>query len=283
MQRAGRYPSPDGSSDLLGLEMSGVVEAVGEKVSRWQPGDRVFGLLGGGGYAEFVVLDERMAMPMPDNLSFEEAAAIPETFLTAYQALCWLGGLEANDRVLIHAGGSGVGTAAIQIADRLNCWIASTAGSDTKLGKIKSLGADLGINYKEQDFAAVISDELGDSSIDLVLDFIGRPYWHGNMEVLAQDGCVVYLAFLGGKKVDEVDLSKILFKRLTIKGSTLRNRDLDYKIELTRSFQEFAMSYLEEGSLHPVIDSSFDWTEVEQAHERMRQNKNIGKIVLNGM
>ncbi len=283
LQRQGNYSSPEGSSSLLGLEMSGIVTKTGNQVSKWEKGDRVFGLLPGGGYAQYSVIHEDMAMPIPESLSFEEAAAVPETFLTAYQSLCWLGDLSRDEVVLIHAGASGVGTAAIQIAGRYDARIATTASSADKLETARELGAELLINYKEEYFSDRIEEQFGENSIDLILDFVGRPYWHPNMQVLARDGRLVYLAFLGGKYVDKVDLSKILFKRLTIRGSTLRNRDLSYKIKLTRAFQDFALEDLEKGLLKPVIDSEFNWKEVEKAHQRMQDNLNTGKIVLTGM
>ncbi len=283
LQRRGQYPVPEGAPSILGLEMSGIVDKAGKNVSRWKKGDAVFGLLPGGGYAQYAIIHEEMAMPKPDSLSFTQAAAIPETFLTAYQALCWLGNIGQEEKVLIHAGGSGVGTAAIQIAERHDARIATTAGSDDKLDIAGNLGAQLLINYKKQNFAEVIEEAWGLDCIDLVLDFIGRPYWHPNMKVLARDGRLIYLAFLGGKDVDKVDLSKILFKRLTIKGSTLRNRARSYKIQLTRNFQSFAREDFEQGNLTPVIDSEFDWQDAEKAHQRMQNNENTGKIVLTGI
>lgn len=284
LQRTGNYPPPEGASDILGLEMSGVVEKTGSEVTKWQPGDRVFGLLPGGGYAEYCTIHEGMAMEIPENLSFEEAAAIPETFLTAFQTLNWLGKLGEQETVLIHAAGSGVGTSAIQLARHLfDAQIIATAGKQHKLDTARELGADFAYNYKEQNYAEEVINDIGSDSVDLIVDFIGKPYWHKNMEVLAMDGRVVYLSFLGGHKVEEVSLIPILRKRLSIIGSTLRNRSLDYKIKLTKDFSSDTLNLFKDGVLEPVIDSTYDWTETESAHQRMQNNKNTGKIVLIGM
>lgn len=284
LQRTGNYPVPEGASEILGLEMSGVVEEVGPEVTEWEIGDHVFGLLPGGGYAEYCVIYEDMAMAKPENLSFEEAAAIPETFLTAFQALDWLAELQEQETVLIHAAGSGVGTSAIQLANQLyDAQIIATAGKQHKLDTAKQLGTNFAYNYKEQNYEEEIISDIGPDSIDVVLDFIGKPYWHKNMEVLAMDGRVVYLSFLGGHKVEDISLIPILRKRLLIKGSTLRNRSLDYKIDLTKDFASKTLSLFEDGVLKPIVDSVFDWEDVEQAHQRMQNNKNTGKIVLTGM
>lgn len=284
LQRTGSYPPPEGASNILGLEMAGVVEVIGKEVTKWRPSDRVFGLLPGGGYAGYCTIHEDMAMPLPENIPFEEAAAIPETFLTAFQALDWLGKLQQKETVLIHATGSGVGTSAIQLANHLyNAQIIATAGKQHKLNTAKELGADFAYNYKEQNFAKEITRDIGPDSVDLILDFIGEPYWHKNIDVLTMDGRVVYLAFLGGHKIEKISLAPILRKRLSIMGSTLRSRSLDYKIALTNDFASQTLSMFENEILHPVIDSTFDWTKTDQAHQRMQQNKNTGKIVLTNM
>lgn len=284
LQRRGNYPPPEGASEILGLEMAGVVEETGSDVNKWHPGDRVFGLLAGGGYAEYCTIQEDIAMRIPDNLSFEKAAAIPETFLTAFQTLDWLGKLQKKETVLIHAGGSGVGTSAIQLARQLyDARIITTAGKQQKLDRAKKLGANFAYNYKEQNYAEEIIRDIGEDSVDLIVDFIGKPYWHKNMKVLATDGRVVYLSFLGGHKVEELSLVPILRKRLSIMGSTLRNRSLDYKIGLTNGFTEQVLSLFKDETLRPVIDSTYDWREIEAAHQRMQNNKNTGKIVLTGM
>lgn len=284
LQRSGNYPPPPGASSVLGLEMAGVVKKTGSSVSQWQSGDRVFGLLSGGGYAEYCTIHEEMAVAIPEILSFSEAAAIPETFITAFQALAWLGELQKSETVLIHAGGSGVGTSAIQLSRHLfGAEIITTAGKQHKLDTARELGADYTYNYKTQNFAEEIASRLGSDSVDLIIDFIGEPYWEKNMRVLAADGRLVYLAFLGGYKMKNLSLLPILRKRLKIIGSTLRSRSLDYKIELTKDFVAQTSSLLNDHSLQPVIDSTYDWTKAEEAHRRMQENKNTGKIVLTGM
>jgi len=284
LQRTGNYPPPKGASEILGLEMAGIVDKVGNEVTKWNLGDRVFGLLAGGGYAEYCTIHEDMAMEIPENLPFDKAAAIPETFLTAFQALDWLGKLQEKETVLIHAAGSGVGTSAIQLAHHLyDAQIIATAGKQHKLDAAKELGANFAYNYKQQNYAEEIISDVGPDSVDVVVDFIGKPYWHKNMEVMAMDGRVVYLSFLGGHKIEELSLIPILRKRLSIMGSTLRNRSEQYKIDLTKDFAQKALSLFRTGTLSPVIDSTFDWTDTEQAHQRMQNNKNTGKIVLTGM
>lgn len=283
-QRAGNYPPPEGASDILGLEMAGMVEKTGDEVEGWEIGDRVFALLPGGGYAQYCTIPADMGMRIPENLSFTEAAAVPETFLTAFQALHWLGELKEKETVLIHAAGSGVGTSAIQLARHLyRARILTTAGKERKLDTAKELGADYAFHYEKQNFAEEITAALGEEPVDLIIDFIGEPYWRKNMEVLATDGRLVYLSFLGGHRIDNISLVPILRKRLTIIGSTLRSRDKEYKIELTRDFAREALPFFREGVLKPVIDSTYDWSETEKAHQRMQNNENTGKIVLTGM
>lgn len=284
LQKKGNYPVPEGESPILGLEMSGVVAEVGVKVSRFKKGDLVFGLLSGGGYAEYCVVNEDLAMPIPDSLSMEEAAAMPETFLTAWQSLYWSGELKDKETVLIHAGASGVGTSAIQVAKQIfNAQVIVTAGSFEKLELCRSLGADLGINYKTEDFAEIIEAEFGKGAVNLILDFVGSPYWHQNIAVLSMDGRLVHLGLLGGAAVENMNLVHILRNRLTIRGSTLRNRSDEYKALLTGEFMDVVYEYVNDGRIKPVIDSVYDWKDVEAAHRRMKENKSAGKIVLTGM
>lgn len=284
MQKAGKYPPPKGESPLLGLEMAGIVESVGRGVSKFEQGDHVFGLLGGGGYAEYCTIHEDIAILVPENLSFEEVAAVPEVFLTAYQAIEWLGELKMGETILIHAGASGVGTAAIQLAKILKqARVVVTAGSDNKLDLCKSLGADLLINYKERSHDEVIENEFGKNCVDLVIDFIGSPYWRKNIDVMAMDGRLVLLAMLGGATVENMSLVPFLNKRLTVRGSTLRNRNDAYKTALTRKFSTDTINLFKNLKLKPIIDSVYNWNDVEDAHKRMANNQNAGKIILNGM
>ena len=284
LQKSGNYPVPDGVSPILGLEMAGRVEKTGEEVTEFEEGDLVFGLLSGGGYAEYCTIPASHAMPMPESLSFEEAAGISETFLTAFQGLLWNGEIFDEETVLIHAGASGVGTSAIQIAKQIfNARVIVTAGSSQKLDLCRSLGADLAINYKTENFADVIEDETGKSSVDLILDFVGSPYWEKNIRVLAMDGRMVHLGLLGGATVEEMNLGQILRKRLIIRGSTLRNRSKEYKALLTEQFLDEAFELIESKQMKPVIDSVYDWKDVEKAHQKMKNNENAGKIILTGM
>lgn len=279
LQREGKYPHPVGASPILGLEMSGIVERVGSKVFKWKVGDRVFGLLPGGGYAEYAVIHENMAMEIPANIPFEEAAAIPEAFLTAFQALLWLGELKAGEVVLIHAGASGVGTAAIGLAREIGAKIIITASGE-KHRICKELGADITINYKTQNFLNEVFKFTSNYGADVIIDFIGGNYFKQNIESLSRDGRLVLLATLSGGKVEEFDMRQILTKRLKIVGSTLRSRSLDYQIKLTKDFRKFAYDKIKRGIIKPVIDEVLDWKYVEQAHRKMEENKNTGKIVL---
>ncbi len=278
-QRRGHYDPPEGASNILGLEMAGVVEETGPGVVDWQEGDRVFGLLAGGGYAEQVVVHKDLLMAVPPGLSMREAAALPEVFLTAYQALHWLGGLQGDHDVLVHAGASGVGTAAIQLARAAGARPFITA-SAPKHELCRDLGAAATIDYESEDFAARIDALTGGEGVNIILDFIGAPYFLPNVEALTMDGRIVLLATLGGSTVEDVSLRDLMAKRVQLLTSTLRDRSLDYKVRLTREFAAEAVPKFVDGPLRPVIDSTYDWTEVADAHRRMENNENAGKIVL---
>jgi len=280
LQRQGNYPPPAGSSPILGLDVAGSVEEIGGKVTAWKKGDRVFGLLAGGGYAEYAILHSDMAMRIPETLTWEDAAAIPEVFLTAYQSLILLGNLAQGETVLIHAGASGVGTAAIQIARETGAQAIVTAGSEEKLESCLSMGASTAINYKNGPFQQAVLAATDNRGVNLLLDFVGSPYWQQNLAVLATDGRMVFLAMMGGSKVENFDLRIFMAKRLKIMGSTLRSRSPEYKIDLTRHFARFALPRFAAGSLKPVIDRTFPWESVAEAHRYMEENRNIGKIVL---
>lgn len=279
LQREGKYPPPVGTSQLLGLELSGIVEEVGSRVLKWKKGDKIFGLLPGGGYAEFAVIHENMAMEIPDKISFEEAAAIPEVFLTAFQSLVWLGELKAGEFVLIHAGASGVGTAAIQLAREIGAKIIVTA-SNEKHKTCKELGADLTIDYKTKNFKNEVLNFTNNYGADVIIDFIGGSYFKQNIESLTRDGRLILLATLSGGKVEDFDMRQVLVKRLKIIGSTLRSRPLDYQIKLTKEFKDFTYDKIRKGTIKPVIDKVYNWQDVSEAHKRMEENKNTGKIVL---
>jgi tumor protein p53-inducible protein 3 len=279
LQRAGKYPPPPGASPVLGLEIAGRVAELGAEVSKFGIGDAVFGLLPGGGYAQYAVIHEDMAMPIPGGMSMEQAAAIPEVFLTAFQALQWLARLQKGEKVLIHAGASGVGTAAIQLAREMGAEVMATASAG-KHTLCSRLGAKHVIDYKKESFAKVVAELTQGRGADVIIDFIAAGYFSQNIDSLATDGRLILLAMLSGGKINEFDLRQLLTKRLSITGSTLRSRSLEYQIALTRDFASFALPRFKDGSLKPVIDSIFDWTQVQQAHMLMESNKNAGKIVL---
>lgn len=279
LQRKGLYPVPPGQSPLLGLEMAGTVIEVGKGVTDFEVGDSVCSLLNGGGYAQYAVVDQEMLLRLPENLSFTKAAALPEVFLTAYQCLHLIAGLKSGDKVLIHAGGSGVGTAAIQLV-RLAGGIPYATASSGKHEVIKDLGAEHCVDYKKEDFAEVILGKTDGKGVDIVLDFIGGPYFSQNLAVLAEEGRLVSIGGLGGFKVAEVDLSPILRKRLRIEGTTLRARSDAYKHALTAAFRRDAWPAFAQRSLLPVVDTIFDWEEVQDAHRYLESNANTGKVVL---
>jgi len=280
LQRKGFYPPPPGASPIIGLEIAGEVEEMGPACRRWKAGDRVFAVLSGGGYAEYVSVDERLAMGVPGGLDFSDAAAIGEVFLTAYQALYWLGEFQPGERVLIHAGASGVGTAAIQLVKADSGTAMITAGSDEKLVACRDLGADTAINYRTEEFQERVLAETGGEGVDVIIDVVGADYFYRNIECIAMDGRLVILALLGGKNVDSVDLSWLMRKRIKVIGSTLRSRSLEYRIALTQAFSQQCLHRFESGELKPVIDRVLSWERVQEAHITMENNVNIGKIVL---
>lgn len=278
LQRKGKYPPPPGESPVLGLELAGEVAAAGPGCRRFAPGDRVCGLLAGGGYAEYTLLPEGQALPVPPRWTFAEAAAVPEAFLTAYQALIAIGSLQAGDSVLIHAGASGVGTAAIQLARFRGAQVLVTA-SAAKHAACTALGAARCIDYRSESFSSAVLDLTGGRGVQLIVDLVGAPYWQDNLRCLALDGRLVLLSVMGGAQA-ESDLALILRKRLTISGSTLRNRSRDYKAALTRSFEAFAWEAFAAGQLRPVIDRVLDWQEAGEAHRLLEANATTGKVVL---
>lgn len=276
-QRRGLYPPPSGASDVLGLEAAGVVRKVGWEVDNWHIGDAVCALLPGGGYAEAAIVPQDLLMPVPLGWTFAQAAALPEVFYTAFLNVFLEAHLDKGEWVLIHGGASGVGTAAIQLAKHAGSNVVVTASSEDKLATCRNLGADIAINYQEQDFAEVIRDSCG--GVDVVLDMVGAPYLAKHLEVLNTNGRLVIIATLGGKQAD-IDLRTLMGKRIAIKGSTLRSRPLHEKVHIKEQFMKRFWRLIEQGAIHPVIDSIYPITDVDAAHEHMRQNRNIGKIVL---
>ena len=280
LQRRGRYPGPVGTrDDLPGLEMAGVVAATGERVVGVGVGDRVFALLNGGGYGERVVTHHRMTAPIPENLSFTEAASVPEVFLTAYDALFNHCDLVMGESTLIHAAGSGVGTAAIQLARHVGATTYGTVGSAGKLAKAADLGLDVGINYNEQDFAEVIRERSGGRGVDVILDVIGAPYWDRNIASLAVKGRMVIVGTMAGA-THEVNIGALMGKRLRVHGTVLRARPVEEKIALNQQFVRNVLPLLADGRIRPVVDSVYPLEEVAEAHRYMESNANFGKIVL---
>ncbi|MGX7394909.1 NAD(P)H-quinone oxidoreductase [Carnobacterium mobile] len=266
---------------VLGVEIAGVVVENRGNGEKYKTGTRVAGLVNHGGYAEYAVLPANRAILLPENMSFEQGAAIPEVFLTAYQTLYWLGELKTTETVLIHAGASGVGTAAIQMAKHLTqARVIATAGSAEKLAVCQTLGADKTINYKEENFAEEVLNYTDQAGVDVILDFIGASYWENNLKSIKTDGRWVLIGTLGGATVKEVDLAALLAKRITLKATLLTPRSDEYKAELTQEFLKIALPYFKHDTIRPIVDTTFQLEEVIQAHQYMEANKNIGKIIL---
>ncbi len=278
-QRAGHYPPPPGASEILGLEMAGRIAAAGSKVSGWQVGDRICALLPGGGYAEQVNVPQQMLMPIPDDWSFEQAAALPEVFFTAYVNLFMEAGSQAGETVLIHGGASGVGTAAIQLVRQAGCRAFATAGTDEKVTRCQELGAELAINYKKADFAEQIQAHTDGEGVDVILDMVGADYFERNLQLLKLRGRLVIIATLSGAQTS-LNLGALMRRRLHLIGSVLRSRSLAEKIEIKEKFMAQCWPLLENGTIKPVIDSVYPIAEANAAQQRMAENKNIGKIVL---
>jgi tumor protein p53-inducible protein 3 len=276
LQRRGGYPPPEGASPILGLELAGeVIEGLGD----WRPGDRVMAVVTGGGYAELAAVPAGMAMRVPERFSFEEAAAVPEAFLTAYLNLFTLGRLQAGEAVLIHAGASGIGTAAIQLARAAGARVLTTAGSDEKLVRCRELGAEVTINYKREAFRERVLEATGSRGVNLILDFVGAPYWEDNLAALALDGRLALIGFLGGSR-GQIDIGPLLGKRLNVFGTALRRTPMPQKITLTEAVAAFALQRFDSGELRPVIDTVLRLEQAAEAHRLMEANSNVGKIVL---
>ncbi len=275
-QRKGNYPPPADASPILGLEVAGEVVT---PAGRWQVGDRVMAVVSGGGYAELAAVPADIAMPVPEGFTFEQAAAIPEVFLTAYLNLFMLGRLQPGEIVLIHAGASGVGTAAIQLAGSIGARAFITAGSDDKLERCHELGAELCVNYLRDSFARVVLEATEGRGVDVILDFIGEPYWDENLAALARGGRLMLIGFLGGSR-GNLELAPIMRKNLHVTGTTLRGTPMDDKIALAKALTDFAIPRFESGALKPVVDSVYRLEDASEAHRYMESNRNIGKIVL---
>ncbi|HEX7408716.1 MAG TPA: NAD(P)H-quinone oxidoreductase [Candidatus Binatia bacterium] len=279
LQRQGLYPPPPGASPVLGLECAGEVIEVGEAVTGWRIGGRAMALLSGGGYAQQVVVHHGSAMHVPAALSFEEAGALPEVFLTAFLNLFQLGELKAGGTALVHGGGSGVGTASIILLREAGVGCLVTAGSEDKCRRCRDLGADLAINYRTGDFAPPVRDATGGRGVDVVLDSIGGQYLASNLECLATDGRLVIIGLIGGAKA-EINLAALLLRRLRVIGSTLRARPVAEKAEIVSGFLRRFGEALQAGRIKPVIDRVLPLEQAAEAHCVVQSSVHFGKVVL---
>jgi len=279
LQRQGLYPPPHGASPILGLECAGEVAEVAEGVTSFSPGDRVMALLGGGGYAEEVVVDAGSVIRLPDALSFEEGAGLTETLLTVFLNVFQLGGLRDGDSVLVHGGGSGIGTTTIDLVKRAGGRVIATAGSDEKCQRCLDLGADAVANYKTEDWVEVVKAATDGQGVDVVLDSIGGPYLEGNMKSLATDGALVLIGLMGGAKA-EIPLGLLLMRRLRVVGSTLRTRSLEQKAGIVSDFLARFGQDLEKGEIRPVLHRVFDLADAPEAHRLIKASTHFGKVVL---
>ena len=278
MQRLGKYPPPPGASEIPGLEIAGTIVAA-TAGGRWQPGDRVCALVSGGGYAEYCTVPSVQCLRIPAGLDALAAAAIPETFFTVWTNLFGRGGLHAGQRVLIHGGTSGIGTTAIQLARAFDAMVFATAGSPEKCEACRRLGAAVAINYRIDDFTEVIRRETSGAGVDVVLDIIGGDYFPRNLECLGMNGRLIQIGVIGGAR-STIDLTRVLQRRLTITGSTLRARTVEEKGSLARDVEANIWPLIESGRVRPIIDCSFPLREAADAHRRLESSGHIGKIVL---
>ena len=280
IQREGNYPPPPGDSEIMGLEVAGVVEAVGKDATRFQPGDSVFALVGGGGYAEYALAYEEHAMSIPESVSFEQAACICETYITAYLNLFMLGELEGKNSVLIHGGGGGVATSAIQLTAALSpdteIFVTASTG---KLDRVRAQGADHVIDYREQDFADEVRRITEKRGVDVILDHIGAKYLEPNMKSLALGGTLMLIGVMGGIKA-ELNLATMMVKRQRIIGSVLRSRPVTEKAAIINQFETEVMPLFAAGTIAPTIDARFPLKDAAEAHRLMERGGHFGKIVL---
>jgi putative PIG3 family NAD(P)H quinone oxidoreductase len=279
LQRQGLYPPPPGASSILGLECAGEVAEVADGVAGWQVGDRAMALLTGGGYAEEVVVPAGCAMKVPDALSFEEAAGIPEVFLTVFLNVFELAALPDGGSVLVHGGGSGIGTAAIQLVKRAGGTIVVTAGSPEKCALCLELGADRAVNYREEDFVAAVREQTDGRGVDAVLDSIGAKYLEQNLKSLAVEGRLVVIGLMGGAK-SEIALGPLLVRRLSLIGSTMRSRSAEAKVATVAAFEARFGAALEAGEIRPVIDRILPLAEAPEAHRVVAASEHFGKVIL---
>jgi putative PIG3 family NAD(P)H quinone oxidoreductase len=278
LQRQGLYPMPPGVTQVPGLEVAGEVVAIGAEVTQFKLGDKVCGLTNGGGYAEYCVVPQSQTLHIPENVSFVEAAAIPETFFTVWANVFQMGKAKAGEVVLIHGGTSGIGTTALMLCKALGIKTFATVGSDEKVQAISNLTD--AINYKTQDFEHVINEKTDNAGVDVILDMVGAPYLEKNLNLLRRDGRLVYIAFLGGAKAKEVKLGQIMMKRLTITGSTMRARNTAEKAEIAQGLQDHVAPLWAKGECLPMIYQTFEFDQIQAAHACMDTGEHVGKVVV---
>jgi len=279
LQRMGLYPPPPGAPETPGLEIAGTVAVAGRDTKRFKEGDQICALVPGGGYAEYCLVHEDNALPVPKALSLTEAAGVPETFFTVWTNVFQRGGLKSGENFLVHGGSSGIGTTAIMLAKAFGATVFATAGSDEKCAACTKLGADRAINYMTEDFPSVIKEETSGRGIDVTLDMVGGDYIERNIKAAAVNGRIVTIAFLNGATA-EVNFMPMMLKKLTLTGSTLRARSVAEKAVIARELEEKVWPLLNAGDIKPIIDSQFPLAEAAAAHERMETSKHIGKIIL---
>ncbi len=279
LQRKGNYPVPPDASDLPGLEVSGHIEAVGAAVTQWQSGMAVCALCHGGGYAEYVCVDARHLLPVPEGLSLAEAACLPETFITVWGNLFMRGRLKEKEAVLIHGGASGIGTAAVQLAREWGAQVFATAGSEDKCRFVEELGAETCFNYRDTDFASALRETTGNQGVDVILDMVGGGYLERHTDLLRPDGRLVIIAIQGGA-TDSLALGAVMRKRLTVTGSTLRPQSPAAKAEIISDMKAHVWPLLEAGRIRPVIQQIFQLADAAEAHSALEAGQHIGKFVL---
>jgi NADPH2:quinone reductase len=279
LQRMGLYPAPKGHSELPGLEIAGTVVAVGSEVTRFEAGQHVMALVNGGGYAEYCVADEGTTLHVPEGLSIIEAAGLPETFFTVWHNVFERGQLKAGEWLLVHGGTSGIGVTAIQLAKSFGARVITTTGSDAKCEAARKLGADRAVNYRTEDFLQAVKAETGGRGVDVILDMVRGEYIEKNIRALADDGRLVYIGFQSGSKA-EIDFMRVMLKRLTITGSTLRIRPAEVKAHIARKVEAEILPLLAAGDVKVPIDSTFPLTRAADAHRRIEEGTHIGKIIL---
>ena len=279
VQRQGYYPAPKGASPIPGLEVSGTIVKVGSNVSHLKVGDAVCALLAGGGYAEYAIADEALCLPIPKGWSLIEAASIPENFFTVWSNVFDRGLLESGQTFLTHGGSGGIGMTAIQMASAMGAKVFATAGDENKCAICKEYGADLAINYHQQDFVDVLKQATDKKGVNVILDMVGSHYINRNISVAAEDGKIISIGFLQGSKI-QVNFMPVMLKRLTLTGSTLRTRSVEFKAAIAKQLQTYIWPLLENGTIKPIIYKTLDLEQAAKGHTIMEANQHIGKIIL---